>query len=550
MPIRDDVACRLALTRRARRTLRRVIRASLAAVLVVAAAACSTLPPGSDYPKTASEALVHPERTRLGRHFDDAAGAHGGMSGFRTIPAGIEGFQIRMQMIDAAERTLDLQYFIFRGDETGRLLTEAVLRAADRGVRVRVLVDDADTEAGDAQLDVIGAHAGVEIRIFNPFAYRGDAKLLRAIEFMFNASRLDYRMHNKLLVVDNAMALLGGRNIGDRYFQVDPESQFADEDVFVAGPIVPRLSATFDAYWNSDMAIPSAALRLAKAPQPTLAEHRDALREESRALKKAGVDFLQRAESGEPLAGIIADRLPLVWAHAQVVCDSPDKKQVREGDMVGHLMQRTVADAAGAVHSELLLVTPFMIPGREGMQLIAKLRRQDVRVRVLTNSLESTPELVAHAGYMHYRLPLLEDGVELYETRSLPGKARGNGQAAALSRFGTYSLHAKLFVFDRRRLFIGSMNFDQRSMHLNTELGLIIDSPELAEQVAQRFAAMVQPAKAYQVLLHRNGAQPPTLIWRTQEGGMPVDYAREPARSAWQRIKVNLLSLLPDDREL
>ena len=532
------------------KAVRRAIRCSLAALIVFVLAACSTLPPGSDYPRTASVALAHPEQTRLGRQFDEAARRHDGESGFRAIAAGVDGFLIRMQMINAAERTLDLQYFIFRGDETGRLLTDAVLHAADRGVRVRVLVDDADTEVGDGQLDIVGKHAGIEIRIFNPFTYRGDAKLLRAIEFMFNASRLDYRMHNKLLVVDNALALLGGRNIGDQYFQINPASQFADEDVLAAGPIVPHLSATFDAYWNSGLAIPSAALRLARPAQPSLAEHRAALHEEAHALKAAGVDYVTRVASGEPLAGILAGRLPLVWARAQVVCDSPDKKQVLSGAQVGYLMQATVADAAAAVRSELLLITPYMVPDREEMRMLAALRRRDVRVRVLTNSLESTPELLAHAGYMHYRLPLLEDGVELYEIRSRLGNTSGSGQSAAISRFGTYSLHAKLFVFDRQRLFIGSMNFDERSMHLNTELGLIIDSPALAQQAAQRFDAMVQPANAYAVALQRNAGAAPTLVWRTLEGGQPVEYTSEPARSDRQRIKANFLSLLPLDAEL
>ena len=226
-------------------------------VLIVAILnGCASLPPGSDFPKIASSALAHPEETRLGRQFDNAVRQQGGNSGFRIIPVGADGFLIRMQMINAAERTLDLQYFIFRGDETGRLLTDAVLHAADRGVRVRVLIDDGETVAGDDQITALEAHPSVEIRIFNPFAYRGNATPFRAIEFMFNASRLDYRMHNKLLVVDNAIALIGGRNIGDQYFQIDPESQFADDDVFAAGPIAQKLSATFDEYWNSDLSIP------------------------------------------------------------------------------------------------------------------------------------------------------------------------------------------------------------------------------------------------------------------------------------------------------
>ena len=203
---------------------------------------------------------------------------------------------------------------------------------------------------------------------------------------------------------------------------------------------------------------------------------------------------------------MISGRLPLVWAHAQVVYDSPDKKKVENGAMVGRLMERAVANATREVQSELLMVTPYLIPGKEGMQLFKDLRQRNVRVRILTSSLESSTVLLAQAGYMHYRVPLLEDGVELYEIRSLLGNTRGSGQTAAISRFGNYSLHAKLFVFDRKRLFIGSMNFDQRSMHLNTEIGLIIDSPELAQQIAARFEAMVQPANSYMLALRPNAA--------------------------------------------
>jgi cardiolipin synthase C len=196
------------------------------------------------------------------------------------------------------------------------------------------------------------------------------------------------------------------------------------------------------------------------------------------------------------------------------------------------------------------MITPYLIPGKEGMQLFKDLHQRNVRVRVLTSSLESSTVSLAQAGYMHYRVSLLENGVELYEIRSLLGNSRGSGQTKAISRYGNYSLHAKLFVFDRQRLFIGSMNFDQRSMHLNTEIGLIIDSPTLAQQMAARFEAMVQPVNSYTLSLRPNAAGRPTLEWHTQEGGMAVVYDTEPARSEWQRAKVNSLSLLPLDKEL
>lgn len=521
-------------------------------VLIIAVlSGCASLPPGSGFQKITTSALAHPEETRLGRQFDNAGRKHGGNSGFRIIPVGTDGLLMRMQMINAAERTLDLQYFIFRGDETGRLLTDAVLRAADRGVRVRVLIDDGLTEAGDDQITALEAHSSVEIRMFNPFAYRGNTMLFRTIEFMFNASRLDYRMHNKLLVVDNAIALIGGRNIGDQYFQLDPESQFADDDVFAAGPITRQLSATFDEYWNSSLSIPVEALTGEKLSRTALNERRAVLNEQSQQLKVGGIDYVKRVATGEPFDGIISGRLPLIWAHAQLVYDSPDKRKVENGVLMGRLMQRAVVNAAIAVRSELLVVTPYLVPGNEGLQLFKDLRQRNVRVRVLTNSLESAAVLLAQSGYMHYRIPLLENGVELYEIRSLLGNVRGSGQTAAISRYGNYSLHAKLFVFDRQRLFIGSMNFDQRSMHINTEIGLIIDSPALAQQVAARFEAMVQPVNSYMLALRPDDAgRSPSLVWHTQENAKAVEYGTEPARSNWQRIKANILSLLPLDKEL
>ncbi len=497
---------------------------------------CASLPPGANYPKTISAALPDPDTTRLGSQFDAAARAHADNSGFRIIPAGVDGFLIRMQMINAAQKTLDLQYFIFRGDHTGQLLTDAVLRAADRGVRVRILLDDGETQPGDEQITRLAAYPSVEIRIFNPFAYRGHSTLLRAAEFTLNESRLDYRMHNKLLVVDNAIALIGGRNIGDQYFQVDPTSQFADDDVFAAGPIVPKLSASFDEFWNADLSIPIEAL--AVSPETPKLEKHTALEKEA--------DYMKRVASGEPFNGILSGRLPLTWAHAQLAYDSPNKKEVESGKLTGSLMNRDVAGAALKVKHELLMVTPFLIPGKEGMQLIQDLRERKVRIRILTSSLDSSTVLLAQAGYMHYRIPLLEDGVELYEIRSLLGDNRGSGETKTLLHYGNYSLHAKLFVFDRKRVFIGSMNFDQRSMHLNTEIGLIIDSAQLARQIAARFDAMTQPDNAYQLMLDKHKK----LMWRTRENGKYVEYFTEPAKSDWQRVEANALSLLPVDDEL
>jgi len=524
----------------------------LVVLALAALGGCATQPPGSDFPKNTSTAFDRPAETRLGRQFVDSRAQHGTDSGFRLIAAGAEAFLIRMEMINAAERSLDLQYYIFHGDETGRLLTAAVLHAADRGVRVRILIDDAETAPGDDQVTALAAHRSIEIRIFNPFAYRGHSEFMRGLEFTFEAPRLDYRMHNKLLAVDNALALVGGRNIGDQYFQMDPESQFADDDVFAAGPVVEQLSATFDQYWNSAMSIPVQALEHEKALRPSVLDrHREALDRESQQAKAGNIDYMKRVSEGEPFNGLLAGRLPLVWAHAQVLCDSPDKKKVEAGSMVGNLMRREVVDAIKQVKSELLMVSPYLIPGDDGMLLLSELRRRNVQIRALTNSLESSIELIAHAGYMHYRIAMLEQGVELYEIRSLLGDPKGSGETRTMAQYGNFALHAKLFVFDRQRVFVGSMNFDQRSMHLNTEVGLLIDSPAIAQQVATRFAAMTQPANAYKVALRKSGVDDlPRLAWITRENGADVTYQSEPARSAWQRFKATFLSMLPVDDEL
>ena len=516
------------------------VRARLSLLLLLASTAlgaCAGLPPGVGFPKHESVALAHPEETALGRRFAGASGQHPGDSAFHVINVGADGFQARVQMIDVAQQTLDLQYYIFRGDETGRMLTEHLLQASDRGVRVRVLIDDGDTVAGDEQILRLMNH-GAELRIYNPAKYRGHVRFVRRVEFVLNARRLDYRMHNKLLVADNAAALVGGRNIGNQYFQVDPESQFADDDVFAAGPIVPELSKTFDEFWNSAMAIPAEAL--GRPPQTR-----------ARKTKPGGIDYAALIANGEPFAGIMSGKLPLEWAPAQLVYDSPDKKQVDSGSIPGALMVPEVEKAIRAARSEMLLVTPYLVPSADELHALQELRQHAVRVRILSNSLESCPEISAQSGYDKYRAPLLESGVELYEVRALLGSTRGSGQSAKISRYGNYALHGKMYVFDRKKILIGSMNFDQRSQHINTEIGLIIGSPDIAQQTAQRFENMVKPENCYALALSPPGvAGKSRLIWRTEENSRGVEFDREPARSGWQRLQARLLALLPLEREL
>ena len=518
------------------------------ALVVSLAGGCATSMPGARFPKPESHALPPPATSISGLAFDAARGGDG-RSGFRMLSAGMDGLLARVELIDAASSTLDLQYYIFRGDESGLLIASALLRAAERGVRIRLILDDGESVAGDEKILALASQPGVEVQIFNPLRYRGHVRALRAADFVLEKGRVDYRMHNKLLIADNSVVLVGGRNIGDQYFQIDPKSQFGDDDVMAAGPVVAQLSAVFDEFWRSPRTVPAAAVDPKHAAPAALAGLRSAIGEQQRRLDAAESEFLKRLATGEPLKNFTADTTQVKWATFKMAYDSPDKKDVVKGWAPGNLIYDAFAAQARGVNAEMLVITPYLVPTRGEMALLAEQRARNARVRMLTNSLCSTPSLPAQAGYVHHRSELLERGVELHEIRSALGDTQGSGQGRAITRRGTYGLHAKIYVFDRRSVMVGSMNLDQRSRHLNTEIGVIIDSPELAAQTAARFEELTQLDNAYLVERQPVGASS-VLTWRTREDGVERVFTREPAHAPWQRAAVGLLSLLPLDGEL
>src|SRR5215469_10716503 len=512
---------------------------------------CTTLP-GRDYPRPPSTPAVEPPNPALLQPFAAEAHAHAAESGFRLYTVGIDGLLLRLELIESAHSSLDLQYYIFHGDESGKLVTEALARAAARGVRVRVLVDDTETIRGDEQLYGLAGAQNVEVRIFNPWRYRGHNTFFRGVEYVFSHRRLDFRMHNKLFIADGAVALVGGRNIGDEYFQVDPAWQFADDDVLTAGPAVEQLATTFEEYWQSELAIPVQALLPAKDTDAAAAEALARRMTVAQKAQSANEDYQQRLAANEPLASVLAGRTPLDWAHAEVVADSPYKgKRLTEGEGISSLLFGPVAEAIGDTRNEFSIVSPYVVPSPHEMRLIEELRAHQRTVRILTTSLEAESGLAAQAGYMHYRKPLLEAGVELYEIRAHPENPRGTGQPAKVSRHGHYSLHAKLLVFDRSGLYVGSMNYDERSRRLNTEDGLIIHSGVLAEEASRHFDLMTQPENAWAVRLgEKEPGDAPGITWSTVESGHPLILHHEPARSWWQKFEVHVLELFPIDREL
>ena len=321
--------------------------------------------------------------------------------------------------------------------------------------------------------------------------------------------------------------------------------------MFTTGPAVQELAVSFEQFWQSQLAIPVQALVPAKATDKAAAQ---ALAERVTVPQKAanaGSNYQEKLDANEPLASVLAGRASLDWADALVTYDSPYKgKRLAAGEGVSSLLFAPVAEAIRATRSELTLVSPYLVPAPDEMRLLQELREKQRTVRILTSSLEAESSHAAQAGYMHYRLPLLESGVQLYEIRARPESTRGTGQSAKLSRHGHFSLHAKLLVFDRSGVYVGSMNYDQRSRRLNTENGAIIHSGVLAEQAARHFDHMTQPENAYAVRLDVKQPGDPELTWSTVESDQPLVLRDEPARSAWQKFEVHFLELFPIDREL
>jgi cardiolipin synthase C len=529
--------------------IRTVLGPPVVAMGLLIVAGCTSLPPAASQSKSITTAIDPSFDTRLGAAFHTLMRDRGSDSGFRMLSTGIDGLTARLEMIDAAQRSIDVQSYIFRADNSGNLVVQALLRAADRGVRIRILVDDGETVAGDEKILALAAHAQFEVRIYNPMAYRGHNTTIRSAEFLFNKARLDYRMHNKLMVADNVVVIIGGRNIGDQYFQIDPQSQFGDDDLVVAGPIVQRLSGVFDEFWNDPLAIPAQAIDKRESSDAALSNYLKILDEYRQRLETKKPDKTQHAVK-RPLLDIVSGDTPLRWAPVELVYDSPNKKDTNEGAAYGRVIATALIKQANAVSTELIVVTPYFVPSPDELAALKGERARHARVRILTNSLETNPSVEAHSGYMHYRVPLLQEGVELHEVRALLGSTNGSGEGNEIARHGNYALHAKLFVFDRKIAFVGSMNFDQRSKHLNTEIGLLISSAELSGEIAARFDALTQLDNSYAVTLSKRANGTEHLVWTTQEAGQPVHYETEPAKNDWQRTKVKFMSALPLDKEL
>ncbi|WP_176081197.1 phospholipase D family protein [Paraburkholderia tropica] len=494
--------------------------------------ACQQLPaPG---PRTQSVALTAEKAssTQLGQAIDKERGDHPGLTGIDPLTAPLQAFASRVDLVRTAQRTIDVQYYIWRDDLTGTLLLEELRKAADRGVRVRLLLDDNGIPSSlDSTLAALDAHPNIEVRLFNPFVIRKP----KFIGFITDFSRLNRRMHNKSLTADGVATILGGRNIGDEYFGATDGVVFADLDVLAIGPAATDVAHDFDRYWSSASAWPVQEILPAVSADQLAVLDRAALAVQTNPAASA---FIASLEAKTDVRHLLDSTLEFEWAPARLVSDDPAKALGKAPQ--DSLILSQLKDILGEPQRELDLVSPYFVPAEAGTRYFTELARRGVTVRVLTNSLEATDVMPVHGGYARRRKALLESGVELWELRRAAGTSGAKEQAPGMFGSSGSSLHAKTFAVDAKRVFVGSLNFDPRSANLNTELGLVIESPKLASQIEHAFVAQI-PQLAYETRLAPDGS----IYWIRRDGDSTIRYDVEP-NSRWStRLAVWFFSILP-----
>ncbi|KQP22861.1 phospholipase D family protein [Pseudorhodoferax sp. Leaf267] len=514
-------------------TAARLLLACLLALLT----GCASLPDGlAGPPSTALPPMADASLVRIARLSQPDAD----LSGFRLLPSGDFALDARLTLIQRAEVSLDVQYYHVENDATGRHFLRALRDAAQRGVRVRLLLDDLYTAGDDGLFLSLAATPNLELRIYNPFPQREGGSARRFAASLLQFDRLQRRMHNKLLLADGAMGVAGGRNIGARYYTQTSGENFLDMDTIVAGALMPRLAALFDLYWNSPHVVPIE--RLAKA-DPDLA----AMRERFEALTAPGQappprpsapnDMLGYAPVSSELAG---GRIGLVWATAEAYADSPERAIGKQSAYGGvplldvDSVRYNVAESIRRARREVLLSSPYLVPGASGMQVLREARARGVAVHLVTNSLAASDEPFVHTAYRRYRADLVRLGVEIDEISG--SRVR---RSVRLGLFGTATgrLHAKMAVIDRSLVFIGSLNFDPRSELHNTEIGLFIRSETLAGQVL-KLAEVLRDQGAWRVRADADGR----LQWHGTDDGVPQVLHTEPDASWWDRLLRELVA--------
>ena len=498
--------------------------------LLLVAAACASV--DLETPRSESWVISDTASTHLGRQLaGPLAAATPGESGFLPLSNGIDALSARLQIAERAERTIDLQYYLIKAGITGSAVLESLLRAADRGVRVRFLLDDVFASGYDAGMTALDSHPNFEIRVFNPFMRGALGRLWSGVT---DFSRINRRMHNKSFTVDDQITLIGGRNIADEYFGASKGAKFGDLDVAGIGPVVQDVSTMFDMYWNHETAIPVSAFADASLdPQAELLRLRKDLAD--------SLDEARRSRYADAVRDTVLefadmDSNSFVWAPYELVYDSPDKGVASSGGGAFSITT-PLRDSLLAARREVLIVSPYFVPQESGVRELLELQQRGVQVTVITNSLAANNHAVVHGGYLPARKPLLEGGVRLYEVRA---DSRVAGSEHVARKDARSTLHTKAFIVDREEIFIGSFNFDPRSASLNTESGVIVRSPELASPLADRVDRALA-TQTYELFLNEKGK----LRWRTTEGGEEIEFDRDPESTWFQRFTAGVARLLP-----
>jgi len=509
------------------------------ALLALLASGCASLPPIGDRPESLT--IRDTDTTMFGQVSTRLESEHPGQSGFHLLGRGLDAFVARAVLASYAESSIDAQYYLLHDDLVGRLFIDQLLKAADRGVRVRLLVDDMTVTGGDLGAAVLDAHPNFEVRIFNPFG----RNVSRISQFLTRFGSVTRRMHNKSFTVDNRLTVFGGRNIGNEYFEADPELAFADLDVIGIGPVVDKVSVAFDQYWNTSVSYPINILVDQPPTEEQITTKRQAL--DDYVAQQKDSEYLQ-ALGNSNLANALRNRtFKYEWGSADVIYDDP-AKVTSNREQTELFLATQLKPHTDSVSEELIIFSPYFVPGPEGAAKLRALAESGVRVRLLTNSLASTDVSAVHAGYAKYRKTLLQGGVEIYEIDSaLTRKQRKEKQGASGS--SKASLHTKSFVLDRKRVFIGSLNLDPRSVIENTEIGAVIESENIAVSMAEWFDKEIDKiAFRLELVTKKNGSQ--SIIWHNIEDGEARTYTTEPNTGFWRRFSVGFMRLLPIESQL
>ena len=508
--------------------------------IAITVTGCSTLPKHTieSIPETTLQ--VDTTQTTLAQIIQPLQEQHPELTGYLVLFEPLEALSARLRLIDKAEKTLDLQYYIWDNDKVGALALHALIRAADRGVRVRLLIDDNNAKSTEGIFLALAQHPNIEVKLFNPYRFRK----YRALDMILDLKRINRRMHNKSFIADHQVALIGGRNMTNQYYNVSDNYQFSDVDVMLVGSAVKDISHSFDEYWNHEYAykvqevVKQSAHRLSyDSLKQQLDEH----------YKRITVqNYLDLTSNSQAIDSLMSRDIPLDWVKAEVVKDSPDKikskakkKEHLNFQLIQHLEQP---------EKNVDLISAYFVPEKKGAKMLTDLAKDGVKVRVLTNSFKANDVAVVHAFYGKYRQNLLEHGVQLYEflpalnkndldknTEDLAKKAK-----VSIKGLSRSSLHAKLMALDEKQVFIGSFNFDPRSAYLNTEIGVLLNSPPLAQAVHTTMDENLSKY-AYKLVLDANKK----ITWQRQTPQGPVIYTKEPRMKWWQRAGIKMLSWLP-----